>query len=453
MAKAKTFFYCQNCGTQSSTWIGKCKNCGQWNTYVEEVIQSASNSHTSLSSVQSQAVRINEIDSSRSQHRIHAGMEEINRVLGGGIVPGSLILLGGEPGIGKSTLLLQMALSLPSSAPVLYVSGEESDIQLKMRADRLQKKNENCYILNETNTQNIFQHVESIRPQIIIIDSIQTLQTNTIESSAGSISQIRETTSEWQRFAKLTSTPIFLIGHITKDGTLAGPKVLEHIVDVVLQFEGDRNYGHRMVRAAKNRFGSVSEIGIFEMRQDGLREISNPSEILISQHSDDVNGIAIAVTIEGLRPFLIETQSLVSPSVYGNPQRSSTGFDLRRLNMLLAVLEKKCGLKLNAKDVFLNITGGIHVDDPAADLAIVISILSSLFDVSIDAKSCFAGEIGLSGEIRPVSRIEQRILEAKKLGYKRIYISSFNPNNLNINGIEIIRIAKIEKFLTSLFSN
>lgn len=453
MAKAKTFFYCQNCGTQSSTWIGKCKNCGQWNTYVEEVIQSASNSHTSLSSVQSQAVRINEIDSSRSQHRIHAGMEEINRVLGGGIVPGSLILLGGEPGIGKSTLLLQMALSLPSSVPVLYVSGEESDIQLKMRADRLQKKNENCYILNETNTQNIFQHVESIHPQIIIIDSIQTLQTNTIESSAGSISQIRETTSEWQRFAKLTSTPIFLIGHITKDGTLAGPKVLEHIVDVVLQFEGDRNYGHRMVRAAKNRFGSVSEIGIFEMRQDGLREISNPSEILISQHSDDVNGIAIAVTIEGLRPFLIETQSLVSPSVYGNPQRSSTGFDLRRLNMLLAVLEKKCGLKLNAKDVFLNITGGIHVDDPAADLAIVISILSSLFDVSIDAKSCFAGEIGLSGEIRPVSRIEQRILEAKKLGYKRIYISSFNPNNLNINGIEIIRIAKIEKFLTSLFSN
>ena len=452
MAKAKTIYYCQNCGTQSATWVGKCRNCGQWDTYVEEVIRSTSNGNKPLSAVQSQPVRINEIDSSRSQHRINAGIEEINRVLGGGIVPGSIILLGGEPGIGKSTLLLQLALSLKSSMSVLYVSGEESDIQLKMRADRLQQTNENCYIVNETNTQNIFQHIETLHPQLIIIDSIQTLQTNVIESSAGSISQIRETTSELQRFAKLSSTPIFLIGHITKDGSLAGPKVLEHIVDVVLQFEGDRNYGHRLVRAVKNRFGSVSELGIFEMRQEGLREISNPSEILISQHAEDVNGIAIAVTIEGLRPFLIETQSLVSPSVYGNPQRSSTGFDLRRLNMLLAVLEKKCGLKLNAKDVFLNITGGIHVDDPAADLAVVISILSSLFDVSVDPKSCFAGEIGLSGEIRPVSRIEQRILEAKKLGFKRIYISSFNPNNVNVNGIEIIRIAKIEKILTSLFT-
>ncbi len=451
MAKTKTIFYCQNCGTQSATWIGKCRNCGEWNTYVEEVVQSSTSGKKQTSLHQSQAVRIQEIDSSQNIQRINAGIEEVNRVLGGGIVPGSIILLGGEPGIGKSTLLLQLALSQPSAVTVLYVSGEESELQLKMRADRIKQKSNNCFIVNETNTQTIFQHIDAINPHIIIIDSIQTLQTNTIESSAGSISQIRETTSELQRFAKTTSTPVFLIGHITKDGTLAGPKVLEHIVDVVLQFEGDRNYGYRIVRAIKNRFGSVAELGIFEMQQSGLREVSNPSEILISQHADDVNGIAIATTIEGLRPFLIETQALVSPAVYGNPQRSSTGFDLRRLGMLLAVLEKKCGLKLNAKDVFLNITGGIHIDDPAADLAIIASVMSSLFDVSIDSNTCFAGEIGLSGEIRPVSRIEQRINEAKKLGFKRIFISSYNPKDLNITGIEIIRISKIEKLLTGLF--
>lgn len=451
MAKAKTIFYCQNCGTQSATWVGKCKNCGEWNTYVEEVVQSPSSSKRQTSLLQSQPIRIDDIDSSENIQRIHSGIEEVNRVLGGGIVPGSIVLLGGEPGIGKSTLLLQLALSQPTSITVLYVSGEESELQLKMRADRIKQKNNNCFIVNETNTQQIFQHIDAINPQLVIIDSIQTLQTNTIESSAGSISQIRETTSELQRFAKSTATPVFLIGHITKDGTLAGPKVLEHIVDVVLQFEGDRNYGYRIVRAIKNRFGSVSELGIFEMQQSGLREVNNPSEILISQHSDDVNGIAIAATIEGLRPFLIETQALVSPAVYGNPQRSSTGFDLRRLGMLLAVLEKKCGLKLNAKDVFLNITGGIHIDDPAADLAIVTSIMSSLFDISIDSNTCFAGEIGLSGEIRPVSRIEQRINEAKKLGFKRIFISAYNPKDLNITGIDIIRISKIEKLVTGLF--
>ncbi len=451
MAKVKTTFFCQNCGTQSATWVGKCKNCGEWNTYVEEVIQTSSSTKKQVNLSQSQPIRIHEIDSTQNLKRINSGIEEVNRVLGGGIVPGSIILLGGEPGIGKSTLLLQLALSLPSAMSVLYISGEESDLQLKMRADRINKKNNNCFIVNETNTQNIFQHIDNIQPQLLIIDSIQTLQTNTIESTAGSISQIRETTSELQRFAKTANIPVFLIGHITKDGSLAGPKVLEHIVDVVLQFEGDRNYGYRIVRAIKNRFGSVAELAIFEMQQTGLREVSNPSEILISQHNEEVNGIGIAATIEGLRPFLIETQALVTPAVYGNPQRSSTGFELRRLGMLLAVLEKKCGLKVNSKDVYLNITGGIHVDDPAADLAIVAAIMSSLFDITIDYNTCFSGEIGLSGEIRPVSRIEQRINEAKKLGFKTIFISSNNSKDIAITGINIIRVSKVEYLLKKLF--
>ena len=451
MAKAKTIFYCQNCGTQSSTWVGKCKNCGQWNTYVEEVIQSSSSNKSQSDITKSVPRRVEEIESNQSFLRMDSGVNELNRVLGGGIVPGSIVLLGGEPGIGKSTLLLQLALSIPSEATVLYVSGEESEMQLKMRADRLQQQNSNCYIVNETNTQAILQHVEAIKPQLIIIDSIQTLHTNVLESSAGTVSQIRETTHELQYLAKNTSVPIFLIGHITKDGSLAGPKVLEHIVDAVLQFEGDRNYGYRIVRATKNRFGSVSEIGIFEMLQTGLREVINPSEILISQHAEDTSGIAIAVTIEGLRPFLIEIQALVSPSVYGNPQRSSTGFDLRRMGMLLAVLEKKCGLKLNAKDVFLNITGGIYSDDPAGDLAVIAAIVSSALDVPIDSKTCFAGEIGLSGEIRPVNRIEQRINEATKLGYKRIFVSSYNPKDLPTGDIEIVRLSKIEKLVPTLF--
>ena len=451
MAKAKTIFYCQNCGTQSSTWVGKCRNCGQWNTYVEEVIQSSSSNKSQSDIVKSVPRRVEEIESNQSFLRMDSGIIELNRVLGGGIVPGSIILLGGEPGIGKSTLLLQLALSIPSEATVLYVSGEESELQLKMRADRLQQKNSNCYIVNETNTQAILQHIDAIKPQLIIIDSIQTLHTNVLESSAGTVSQIRETTHELQHLAKNTAVPIFLIGHITKDGSLAGPKILEHIVDAVLQFEGDRNYGYRIVRATKNRFGSVSEIGIFEMLQTGLREVINPSEILISQHAEDTSGIAIAVTVEGLRPFLIEIQALVSPSVYGNPQRSSTGFDLRRMGMLLAVLEKKCGLKLNAKDVFLNITGGIYSDDPAGDLAVIAAIVSSALDIPIDSKTCFAGEIGLSGEIRPVNRIDQRINEAKKLGYKRIFVSSYNPKDVHAENIEIIRVPKIEKLIPALF--
>jgi DNA repair protein RadA/Sms len=452
MAKAKTTFYCQNCGTQSSTWVGKCKNCGEWNTYVEEIVQLSTSSKLQHNVVKSVPQKIDEIENSITLHRMDSGINELNRVLGGGIVPGSIILLGGEPGIGKSTLLLQLALSIPLETTVLYVSGEESETQLKMRADRLKQRNKNCYIVNETNTQTIFQHIEAIKPQLLIVDSIQTLHTDIIESSAGTVSQIRETTAELQRFAKTTAIPVFLIGHITKDGSLAGPKVLEHIVDAVLQFEGDRNYGYRIVRAAKNRFGSVSEIGIFEMQQSGLREVLNPSEILISQHSEDTSGIAIAATIEGLRPFLIETQALVSPSVYGNPQRSSTGFDLRRLGMLLAVLEKRCGLKLNTKDVFLNITGGVYSDDPAADLSVIAAIVSSALDMPIDSKTCFAGEIGLSGEIRPVNRIEQRINEAQKLGYKKIFISSYNPKDLHADKIEIIRLAKIEKLIPALFS-
>ncbi|MDR0368575.1 MAG: DNA repair protein RadA, partial [Bacteroidales bacterium] len=450
MAKAKSIFYCQNCGTQSAAWVGKCKNCNQWDTYVEEIVQPTTPSHRSENLNKSIPRKIDEIETDQSLFRLNSGIHELNRVLGGGIVCGSIVLLGGEPGIGKSTLLLQLALSLPTEITVLYVSGEESETQLKMRADRLKQRNKNCYIVNETNTQTIFQHIDAIKPQLLIIDSIQTLQTNMLESSAGTVSQIRETTAELQRFAKSTAIPVFLIGHITKDGSLAGPKVLEHIVDAVLQFEGDQNYGYRIVRATKNRFGSVSELGIFEMQQSGLREVSNPSEILISQHSEETSGIAIAVTIEGLRPFLIEIQALVSPSVYGNPQRSATGFDLRRMGMLLAVLEKRCGLKLNAKDVFLNITGGIYTDDPASDLAVIAAIVSSAVDIPVDSKTCFAGEIGLSGEIRPVNRIDQRINEARKLGYKRIFISSYNPKDIQADNIDIVRLSKIEKLIPAL---
>lgn len=396
-------------------------------------------------------VLVSEIEDNQQSQRLFTGIQELNRVLGGGIVPGSLILLGGEPGIGKSTLLLQLALSLPKHQKVLYVSGEESDLQLKMRADRLPQSNANCFIVNENNTQTILQHIENISPDLVVIDSIQTLQTNELESSAGTISQIRETAAELQRYAKSNATPVFLVGHITKDGSLAGPKVLEHLVDVVLQFEGDRNYGYRIVRAVKNRFGSISEIGIFEMTANGLREVSNPSEMLISNHSDDTNGIAIAATVEGMRPFLIETQALVSPAVYSNPQRSTTGFDIRRLGMLLAVLEKRCGLRLMSKDIFLNIAGGIRTDDPATDLAVIAAIMSSNFDIPIDTKCCFAAEIGLSGEIRPVSRIEQRINEAEKLGYNKIFISAYNGKEITSSRIKIIRIAKIDELLPALF--
>jgi DNA repair protein RadA/Sms len=449
MPKPKTTYYCQSCGTQSATWLGKCNNCGGWNTFVEEIIERSSTKGKNTD-FQSSPQLIAEI-SDVPLPRIDSGINELNRVLGGGIVAGSLVLLGGDPGIGKSTLLLQSALAL-SNIKVLYVSGEESSMQIKLRASRLMQKNDLCYIVNETNTQAIFSHIESIKPQLIIIDSIQTLQTSCIESSAGTVSQIRETASELQRFAKQTHTPVFLIGHITKDGSLAGPKVLEHIVDVVLQFEGDRNHGYRLVRAAKNRFGSIDEIGIFEMQQSGLREVDNPSEILISQREEDTTGVAIATTIEGLRPLLIEVQSLVSPAIYGNPQRSSTGFDLRRLGMLLAVLEKKCGYKFGVKDVYFNIAGGIRTEDPAVDLAVVASILSSGLDIAISSKDCFAGEISLSGEIRPVSRIEQRISEAQKLGYKRIFIASNNSKLDDNKQIKILRVNKIEELFRKLYA-
>ncbi|MBO4282109.1 MAG: DNA repair protein RadA [Bacteroidales bacterium] len=455
MSKIKSIYYCQNCGAQSATWVGRCKQCGEWNTYVEErvtVSPAASGGGKSVSA-ESKPLPLSEIRAGGDENRIHTSIQEINRVLGGGIVPGSLMLLGGEPGIGKSTLLLQLALSLPQHQKVLYVSGEESELQLKMRADRLPETNDNCYIVNENNTEVIFRHMEKLLPDLVIIDSIQTLQTPALESSAGTISQIRETTAELQRFAKATATPVFLVGHITKDGSLAGPKILEHMVDVVLQFEGERNYGYRIVRAVKNRFGSISEIGIFEMTATGLREVQNPSEMLISNHSDDANGIAIAATMEGLRPFLIETQALVSPSVYSTPQRSANGFDIRRLGMLLAVLEKRCGMRLMAKDIFLNIAGGLRPDDPATDLAVVTAILSSHFDIPIDSKTCFAAEIGLSGEVRPVSRVDQRIGEAEKLGYQRIFISAYNGKETAAHRIKVQRISKIDELLPALFQN
>lgn len=454
MPKIQTIFFCQNCGAQSSKWIGRCPSCNEWNTYVEEIISKESSSSVKkrLSSQnQAQPKLISEINIDEHK-RLDSGSNELNRVLGGGIVPGSLILIGGEPGIGKSTLMLQVALSI-KDITVLYITGEESEQQIKMRSERINAHSKNCYVLNETNTQNIFQHIEKINPGMVIIDSVQTLQTELIESSAGSISQIRECASEFQKYSKLTSTPVFLIGHITKDGTIAGPKILEHMVDAVLQFEGDRNNMYRILRSVKNRFGSTAELGIFEMQSSGLREVSNPSEILLSQRDENHSGIAVSSTIEGLRPLLIEVQSLVSSAAYGNPQRSSTGFDLRRLNMLLAVLEKRCGFRLGAKDVFLNIAGGIRVDDPAIDLAVMASVLSSNEDIAVDMKSCFAAEVGLSGEIRAINRIEQRITEAEKLGFDEIVISKYNALNLNPKNykIKVVALQKIEDLLKYLF--
>lgn len=452
--KIKSAFFCSNCGAQSPKWIGKCPSCGEWNTYVEEIIKNETTTKYNITnsySYSNSPKLIQEIDYS-SEPRINTGSSEMNRVLGGGLVPGSLILIGGEPGIGKSTLMLQISLKIKNQK-ILYVSGEESEKQLRLRAGRIGIESESCYILTETSTDNIFKYIEEIKPDIVIIDSVQTLQTNVIDSSAGSISQIRECTSEFQRFTKQTGVPVFLIGHITKDGSIAGPKILEHIVDTVLQFEGDRHYGYRIIRASKNRFGSTSEIGIFEMYNAGLREVSNPSEILISQRDDDFSGITIAATLEGMRPMLIETQALVSTAVYGTPQRSTTGFDIRRLSMLLAVLEKRCGFKLGTKDVFVNIAGGIRVDDPAIDLAVVSAVLSSNQDMPIDKKVCFAAEVGLSGEIRPVQKIEQRITEAEKLGFSKIYISQYNFKNFDTNTlqIKIKAVNKIEEIFADLF--
>ena len=452
MSKIKTAYYCQSCGTQFSKWQGQCYTCKEWNTIVEEIVQKEEKTTwkpTASEKVKlSKPLKINEIDSTQ-EVRMDTRDGELNRVLGGGIVPGSLILLGGEPGIGKSTLLLQISLKLPYKT--LYVSGEESQKQIKMRGERITSNNDNCYILTETKTQNIFKQIQEIEPEIVIIDSIQTLHTEYIESSPGSISQIRECTAELIKFAKESNVPVILIGHITKDGSIAGPKILEHMVDTVLQFEGDRNHVYRILRALKNRFGSTAELGIYEMQGTGLREVSNPSEILISHKNEELSGTAIASTLEGMRPLMIEIQALVSTAVYGTPQRSTTGYNAKRLNMILAVLEKRAGFRLGTKDVFLNITGGISVDDPAIDLAVVAAILSSNEDISIKKGFCFAGEVGLSGEIRPVNRVDQRIQEAEKLGFSTIFVSKYNKIALKNTGITIRLIAKIEDVVSELF--
>ena len=454
MAKVKTTYFCKNCGSESPKWVGKCAACNEWNTFIEEVI-SKPNKGTLPGLVDftntATPVSIKSIDSA-AHPRINLKDSELNRALGGGLVPGSMILFGGEPGIGKSTLMLQIAIK-KNTLKTLYVSGEESEQQIKMRADRIGIDNENCVILAETSSHRILKQIKEINPDLLIIDSIQTLFSESLDSSPGSISQIRECTSELLRFAKSTNTPVFLIGHITKDGNIAGPKVLEHMVDVVLQFEGDRNHVYRLLRSVKNRFGSTNELGIYEMQGSGLREVSNPSELLISNNDQELSGVAIASMLEGMRPMLIEIQALVSTAAYGTPQRSATGFDLRRLGMLLAVLEKRCGFKLGSKDVFLNIAGGIKVDDPAIDLAVVCAVLSSNVDLPIAKNTCLAAEVGLSGEIRPVSRLDQRIFEAQKLGYRQIIVSA---NNKGLNEkdyeIEVVQVRKIEEVFKRLFA-
>ena len=452
MAKVKTTFFCQSCGAQFAKWQGQCTSCKSWNTITEELVQKPDKKDwkTGVQSAPnrvSKPLKISEIDTTKTV-RMDTADGELNRVLGGGIVPGSLTLLGGEPGIGKSTLMLQISLKLPYKT--LYVSGEESQKQIKLRAERIQPLNDSCYILTETKTQHIFKQIEALQPDVVIIDSIQTLQSDYLEASAGSVSQIKECTSELIKFAKETATPVILIGHITKDGSIARPKILEHMVDTDLHFQGDRNHVFRILRPHKNRFGSTHEMGIYEMLGSGLREVTNPSEILISKKDEALSGNAIAVTLEGVRPLLIEVQALVSTAVYGTPQRSATGFNAKRLNMLLAVLEKRAGFRLGAKDVFLNITGGINVDDPAIDLAVVAAILSSNDDEALAKNVCFAGEVGLSGEIRPVQRVDQRILEAEKLGYEIIFISKHNKIGLKNTTIKVQLLTKIEDLVQVL---
>ncbi len=451
MAKPKTVYVCQNCGTKVAKWLGRCNSCGEWNTFVEEIEVKQSKVGITIEKQNTTPKLISDVEI-LSEKRISTSNNELDRVLGGGLVPGSLVLIGGEPGIGKSTLLLQFALH-SNIKKILYISGEESNSQIKMRAERLSENPDNVYLLSETSLENILLQFKKFEPRLVIIDSIQTLQTSKIESSPGTVSQIRECTIGLLEYAKINSVPIILVGHINKEGGIAGPKVLEHIVDTVLQFEGDRNYEYRILRAHKNRFGSASELGIFEMQSSGLREVSNPSELLLSNSSDEVSGVAVASSIEGLRPFLIEIQALVSSAVYGTPQRTTTGFDTRRLSMLLAVLEKRAGFRLATKDVFINIAGGIKVDDTAIDLAIITSVLSSDLDLAIKKTDCFAGEVGLTGEIRSVSRVEQRILEAEKLGFKRIFIPKNNLKSLNISSkkIEIIAVSKVEDVFKRLF--
>ncbi len=456
MSKIKKAFFCSNCGYESAKWIGKCPACSEWNTFIEEIIDKGSEKEENWNGYHSEkkvskTIALKEIVTVE-ERRINTNDSELNRVLGGGIVPGSIVLVAGEPGIGKSTLFLQIGLMM-NQLRVLYISGEESDQQIKMRADRLNASNENFYLLTETSTQIIFQEIKKLKPQLVIVDSVQTLQSNLIDSSAGSVSQIRECAGEFQRFAKETGTPVFLIGHITKDGAIAGPKVLEHLVDTVLQFEGDRHYAYRILRTQKNRFGSTSELGIYEMTGEGMRIVSNPSEILIAQREEQLSGSAIAATLEGLRPLLIEVQALVTQSVYGTPQRTVTGFDLRRLQLLLAVLEKRGGFQFGMKDVFVNIAGGIKVEDPSIDLAVICALLSSYEDVPLPNHICFAGEVGLNGEIRAVNRIEQRIAEAEKLGFEKIIVSrynkkSFDPKNYQI---QVIALSKVDEVYQQLF--
>ena len=464
MSKIKTAYFCQSCGYESTKWVGKCPSCQQWNTFIEELIQKDAKKQTAndwqsyhSDNSPKKTLALNEVIT-KETYRVETSDKELNRVLGGGIVPGSIVLVAGEPGIGKSTLFLQMGLQL-NDAIVLYISGEESEQQIKMRADRLHSNknlpspNENFYLLTEISTQVIFNEIKKLRPDLIIVDSIQTLQSPFIDSSPGSVSQLKECAAEFQQFAKETNTPVFLIGHITKEGSIAGPKLLEHMVDTVLQFEGDRHYAYRILRTLKNRFGSTSEIGIYEMTDSGMTAVANPSEILITQKEDQLSGIAIAATIEGQRPLLIEVQALVTQSVYGTPQRTVTGFDLRRLQLLLAVLEKRGGFHFGMKDVFLNIAGGIKVEDPSIDLAVLSALLSSYEDVPIPHHICFAGEVGLSGEIRAVNRIEQRIAEAEKLGFEKIIVSKYSQKGLDKKRIkiEVVSMSRVEEVYRHLF--
>lgn len=451
MAKQKTVFYCQNCGAESAKWVGKCASCNEWNTYVEEVVRKANEPMGSFRPITSEPKLIQDV-SPDPVNRIPSGSQELDRVLGGGIIPGSLVLLGGEPGIGKSTLLLQVAVRMKKK--ILYVSGEESAEQIKLRGDRIGVESENCYLLSETNLEAIFSSTEKIRPDILVIDSIQTLHSDRLEATPGSVSQVKECTAQLMKYAKQTHIPVFLVGHINKDGAIAGPKVLEHMVDTVLQFEGDRNMIYRILRTIKNRFGSTSELGIFEMQGAGLREVTNPSEILISPREDGMSGIAIGGTMEGNRPLLIEAQALVSPATYGTPQRSTTGYDAKRLNMLLAVLEKRLGVRLSQQDVFLNIAGGLKIQDPSIDLAICAAIFSSFEEQPISEKVCFAGEIGLGGEVRAVNQLESRIQEAEKLGFQAIFVSAnqIKKENLSKFKIEVVPSTKLSSVLSVLES-
>ena len=454
MSKVKKAFFCKNCGYETPKWAGKCPSCNEWNSFIEEIIHKESatskQSWKEPDSKNSKSIEINDVETNE-QDRIISKDDELNRVLGGGIVPGSLVLVAGEPGIGKSTLFLQDALMM-HNLRILYISGEESEQQIKMRANRINIKHDAFFLLTETSTQTIFQEIKKIKPELVIVDSIQTLQSSYIDSSPGTISQIRECTAEFQRFAKETQTPVFLIGHITKDGSIAGPKLLEHMVDTVLQFEGDQHYAYRILRTTKNRFGSTAELGIYEMTGVGMKPVTNPSDILINQKEEQLSGIAIGATMEGLRPLLIEVQALVTPSVYGTPQRTASGFDLRRLQLLLAVLEKRGGFHFGTKDVFVNIAGGLKIEDPAIDLAMVMALLSSYEDIPLSQKTCFAGEIGLSGEIRAVNRIDQRISEAEKLGFEKIIISKYNRrSDSKSNNIKAIQVALVEEVYRMIF--